>query len=88
MKAVVANGSARFVIPAGTVIPPRGHYLGAHNGYTLSAVAAPNRPYTTEIEDDSGVAIFASSTDYTPATRRTTGRPICASSPRTARTSP
>jgi hypothetical protein len=66
---VVANGNARFVIPAGTVIPPRGHYLGANSGYTLSAAAAPNRTYAADIEDDTGVAVFASSADYTPATR-------------------
>lgn len=66
---VVANGSVRFVIPAGTLIPARGHYLGANTFYTLTAVAAPNKQYTTDIDDDRGVAIFGSSTDFTPATR-------------------
>jgi hypothetical protein len=66
---VVANGSVRFVVPAGTLIPAHGHYLGANNGYTLSAVTAPNRRFTTDIEDDTGVGIFGSSTAFTPATR-------------------
>lgn len=66
---VAADGNARFVIPAGTLIPARSHYLGAHTLYTLSAIAAPNRPYETEIVEDTGVAIFGSSTTFTPATR-------------------
>jgi hypothetical protein len=66
---VAADGNVRFVIPAGTLIPARGHYLGAHTLYALSSVAAANKFYTAEIEDDTGVAIFGSSTAFTPATR-------------------
>ncbi|HEY0099934.1 MAG TPA: thrombospondin type 3 repeat-containing protein [Pyrinomonadaceae bacterium] len=68
--AVVApNGGVRFVIPAGTLIPARSHYLGAHALYALSTVAAPNMTYETEIEDDTGIALFGSSTTFTPTTR-------------------
>lgn len=35
----------RFVIPAGTVIPARGHLLAAGTGYSLSALAAPDLTY-------------------------------------------
>jgi hypothetical protein len=66
---VAADGSVRFVIPAGTLIPARSHYLGAHTLYALSSIAAPNRTYETEIEDDTGVAIFGSSMTFSPATR-------------------
>ena len=36
----------RFVIPTGTVIPARGHYLAAGAGYSLSAPAAPDQTYS------------------------------------------
>lgn len=35
----------RFVIPVGTVIPARGHFLAAGAGYSLSALAAPDLTY-------------------------------------------
>jgi autotransporter-associated beta strand protein len=35
----------RFVIPVGTVVPARGHYLAAGAGYSLSAPAAPDLTY-------------------------------------------
>jgi hypothetical protein len=66
---LVSPANVRFVIPAGTSIPARGHYLGAYSFYSLSAVAAPDKVYTNEIDDDRGVAIFSSSTDLTLATR-------------------
>ena len=40
-----ASNVPRFVIPAGTVIPARGHYLAAGAGYSLSALAAPDLTY-------------------------------------------
>jgi autotransporter-associated beta strand protein len=40
-----ASNVPRFVIPAGTVIPARGHYLAAGTGYSLSALAAPDQTY-------------------------------------------
>jgi hypothetical protein len=68
--AVVAeDGVARFVIPAGTLIPAFGHYLGANNGYTLAGAAAANRTYAADIADDTGIAVFGSSADFTAATR-------------------
>jgi autotransporter-associated beta strand protein len=41
-----ASNVPRFVIPAGTVIPARGHYLAAGVGYSLSALAAPDLTYS------------------------------------------
>jgi hypothetical protein len=38
---VSSDGAARFVIPNGTVIPPRGHYLGVNSvGYDLDSYPA------------------------------------------------
>jgi hypothetical protein len=56
-------------IPGGAVIPPRGHYLLANNGtggYSLKDYggadrAAPDATYSTNIADNSGVALFRSS---------------------------
>ncbi|HYP01030.1 MAG TPA: M36 family metallopeptidase, partial [Pyrinomonadaceae bacterium] len=71
---VAADGLTRAVIPAGTTIPARTHYLLANNnggnagGYSLSNyggttnAAAPDLTYTLDIPDDSGVALFATST--------------------------
>jgi hypothetical protein len=67
---VAADGIARFVVPAGTIIPARGHYLGAHISYTLPSAAVPNKQYSaSEIGDDTGVAVFRSATAFTPLTR-------------------
>ncbi|HKP71588.1 MAG TPA: M36 family metallopeptidase, partial [Pyrinomonadaceae bacterium] len=57
-------------ITSGTVIQPRAHYLVANNGasgYSLSdyggtGSAAPDATYTTDIPDNSGVALFRTST--------------------------
>jgi hypothetical protein len=51
------------------LIPAFGHYLGANNGYTLAGAAAANRTYAADIADDTGIAVFGSATDFTPATR-------------------
>ncbi|HJR07485.1 MAG TPA: M36 family metallopeptidase [Pyrinomonadaceae bacterium] len=71
---VAADGIVRAVVPAGTVIPARAHYLVANNnggsagGYSLSNyggttnAAAPDLVYTLDIPDDSGVALFSTST--------------------------
>jgi hypothetical protein len=51
--------SVRFVIPRGTIIPPRGHYLaGNGSGYSLTAYASPDFFYGGNIPDNSGL-IFA-----------------------------
>lgn len=63
-------GGLRFVIPNGTVIPPGGHYLGVNSaGYSLSTYPAGNgttatgdATYTTEIPDNTGIALFNTST--------------------------
>jgi Tol biopolymer transport system component len=53
----------RFVIPVGTVIPARGHYLAASTGYSLSALAAPDQTYSPPAysggeADYTGLALF------------------------------
>lgn len=54
-----SDGTARFVIPNGTVIPARGHFLGVNSGgYSLSAFAAADIEYTTDIPDNAGIALF------------------------------
>jgi len=40
---VASDGNARFVIPNGTVIPARGHYLGVNSvAYSLASYPAGN----------------------------------------------
>ncbi|HET6976886.1 MAG TPA: lamin tail domain-containing protein [Pyrinomonadaceae bacterium] len=60
---VASDGVARFTIPNGTVIPGRGHYLGANSvAYSLSGNATANATYTTDIPDNAGIALFSTST--------------------------
>ena len=76
---VASNGVARFIIPNGTVIPARGHYLGANSvAYSLAAypagpglTAAANATYVTDIPDNAGIALFRTSVpaDFTLANR-------------------
>jgi hypothetical protein len=57
--------STRFVVPNGTVIPARGHFLGTNNGasgYSLGAAAAGDVTYATGIVDGGGVAVFTTTT--------------------------
>ncbi|MCA1614873.1 MAG: lamin tail domain-containing protein [Acidobacteria bacterium] len=58
---------AKFVVPAGTIIPARGHFLAVNvNGYSLSGYpsSCPCTPtdgdltYATNIPDGSGLALF------------------------------
>ncbi len=64
-----SDGVARCVIPNGTVIPNRGHYLCVNSvGYSLGSypsgngtTAAGNATYTTDIADNAGIAIFSTS---------------------------
>ena len=64
-----SNGVARCVIPNGTVLPSRGHYLCANSvGYSLASYPAGNgttatadATYTTDIPDNAGIAIFNTS---------------------------
>ena len=74
-----SNGVARCVIPDGTVIPNRGHYLCVNSvGYSLASYPAGNgttatgdATYTTDIPDNAGIAIFNTSVagDFTLANR-------------------
>ena len=64
-----SDGTARCIIPNGTVIPARGHYLCVNSvGYSLSSYPAGNgttatgdATYTTDIPDNAGIAIFNTS---------------------------
>jgi hypothetical protein len=49
-----------FIIPNGTTIPARGHYLaGNGSGYNLFSYGAADTFYSGDIPDSGGVAIFA-----------------------------
>jgi hypothetical protein len=57
-----SDGTARCVVPNGTVIPNRGHYLCTNSvAYSLSGNATGNATYTTDIPDNAGIAIFNTS---------------------------
>src|SRR4029453_16704775 len=64
-----SDGVARCVIPNGTVIPNRGHYLCVNSvGYSLASYPAGNgttatgdATFTTDIPDNAGIAIFNNS---------------------------
>jgi len=67
-----SDGVARCVIPNGTVIPNRGHYLCVNSvAYSLSGYATGDATYTTDIPDNAGIALFNTSVavDYTVANR-------------------
>ena len=73
------DGVVRCVIPGGTVIPARGHFLCANSaGYSLGGhpaggltTATPDAAYTADIPDNSGVALFntAAPSGFSAATR-------------------
>ncbi len=74
-----SNGVARAIIPNGTVIPNRGHWLAVNSvGYSLASYPAGNgttatgdATYTTDIPDNAGIALFNTSepADFTLANR-------------------
>ncbi|HST51283.1 MAG TPA: hypothetical protein VLJ61_04660 [Pyrinomonadaceae bacterium] len=78
-----SDGIIRFVIPNGTTIPARGHYLGVNtNGYSLTnypsgndgslpTTATGDATYTLDILDNAGIAVFRTSTtaNFSLATR-------------------
>lgn len=67
---VAADGVARFVIPNGTIIPAYGHYLGANSiGYGLGGYATADITFAIDIPDNSGIALFNSSTTFILANR-------------------
>ncbi|HYY41940.1 MAG TPA: hypothetical protein VE775_04345, partial [Pyrinomonadaceae bacterium] len=55
----------KFVIPDGTTIPARGHYLGVNTGYSLNGYPAGTTinaigdiTYSADIPDNAGIALF------------------------------
>jgi RHS repeat-associated protein len=64
-----APSTAKFVIPNGTEIPARGHYLAAGSAYNLQGTANADQTFSTEILDNSGIALFqsANSANWTQA---------------------
>jgi len=64
-----SDGTARCVIPNGTVIPVKGHYLCVNSvAYSLGSYPAGNgttatgdATYTTDIPDNAGIALFNTS---------------------------
>ncbi len=62
-----SDGVVRFIIPNGTVIPAKGHYLGVNSvAYSLSSypagsgtTATGDATYTTDIPDNAGIALFS-----------------------------
>lgn len=73
--APAGTGVVHFIIPDGTVIPNRGHFLGAcqaadtrSGGYSLSGypagdarrpTATPDVTYSNQIPDNTGIALFS-----------------------------
>ena len=75
---VASDGATRFVVPNGTVIPARGHYLGVNSGgYALGGYAGGNinatgnATFTSDIPDNAGLALFRTATpaNFTLANR-------------------
>jgi hypothetical protein len=68
-----SDGVTRFIVPNGTVIPGRGHFLGVNNtpatGYSLPVAA--DTTYLTGISDNAGIALFTTSNpaNYAVGTR-------------------
>ena len=68
-----SDGVVRFIIPNGTIIPARGHFLGVNsNAYSLDSYPAGNAgaepttasgdaTYESDIPDNAGIAIFRTS---------------------------
>ncbi len=70
-----------FVIPNGTVLPARGHYLAVNSGgYSLAASAtggvAGDLNYVADFPDNTGIALFrtTNSVDFTAAELSGCGR--------------
>jgi hypothetical protein len=69
---VASDGTTRFHIPNGTIIPARGHYLGVNStGYSLGSYAPGDTTYTADIPDGGGLALFntANPANFTLANR-------------------
>jgi hypothetical protein len=67
---VPSDGVARFIIPNGTVIPARGHFLGVNSvAYSLGNYPAGSRTtatgdatFSVDIPDNAGITLFGTST--------------------------
>ncbi|MET0647059.1 MAG: hypothetical protein ABW208_10590, partial [Pyrinomonadaceae bacterium] len=69
---VASGGQTRFVVPTGTVIPARGHFLGVNGGgYGLNAYAAGDISFSPGIPVNVGIALFstANPSNFTQANR-------------------
>ena len=69
---VGSDGSVRFIIPKGTIIPARGNYIGVNAGaYGLGTYAPADAEWLGDIADGAGVALFKSSSpsNFTTAYR-------------------
>jgi hypothetical protein len=76
---VASDGIVRFTVPAGTVIPGFGHYLGVNSaGYSLGSypadentTATGDTSYVIDIPDHAGIALFntANPASFTMANR-------------------
>jgi hypothetical protein len=65
-----SDGVLRCLIPNGTVIDAKGHYLCTNSvGYSLSGYATGDATYTTDIPDNAGIALFTSANTFTVANR-------------------
>ncbi|HEX2272056.1 MAG TPA: hypothetical protein VHH35_21115, partial [Pyrinomonadaceae bacterium] len=74
-----SDGIARCIIPNGTVIPARGHFLCANSvGYSLAAypagngtTATPDASFVVNIPDNAGIALFSTANplNYSLTTR-------------------
>jgi hypothetical protein len=74
-----SDGTVRFTIPNGTVIPARGHYLGVNSGgYSLgnypagvATTATGDATYTLDIPLNAGIALFNTGTvaNFSTSTR-------------------
>lgn len=68
---VSSDGITQFVLPSGTIIPARSHYLAISAGYSLVGYASGDLSYALDIPENSGLALFntAYPANFTTANR-------------------
>ncbi len=68
---VSSDGITQFVLPTGTLVPARSHYLAIGAGYSLAGYAAGDLSYSFDIPENSGLALFntAFAANFTIANR-------------------
>lgn len=66
-----ADGTTQFVLPSGTVLPARSHYLATGVGYSLAGYASGDLSYPLDIPENTGLALFntAYPANFTTANR-------------------